>query len=379
MARAIGLSDGSVLEEFEIPHTREGFGDFFSRIEAQARSHGFPVAVAMEGYNGHARPLDALVRARDWRLFNVNNLKLARFKEIFPAAAKNDRLDARKTLELFQLEGHLAMAGGVLRGSPGDTRGEPDTQAPDPAPAASGQRTGAGAERASQADLRAVCPGLLEITGEAGNLWFLRLLTARRGLEKLARLRRPTLLKIPGVGVKYAAAIGAWQKRAHFSGDVAWVGDMIQEDAARILELNRQIKTLDGEIERISSDIARCLRSLPGFGRVCTAELAGEIGTILRFRVEGSLSLYLGMANLDRSSGTVRGSKAPKHVNTRAKAAMMTAVDRHRKQVPQSQRYYEKKRAEGKTHNQAIRALGRHLCRVIFKMLTMNRPYWIAK
>ena len=46
---------------------------------------------------------------------------------------------------------------------------------------------------------------------------------------------------------------------------------------------------------------------------------------------------------------------------------------------PQSQRYYEKKRAEGKSHNQAIRALGRHLCRVIFKMLTMNRPYWIAK
>ena len=41
----------------------------------------------MEGYNGHARPLDSLVRARDWRLFNVNNVHLARFKEIFPAAA----------------------------------------------------------------------------------------------------------------------------------------------------------------------------------------------------------------------------------------------------------------------------------------------------
>ncbi len=28
-------------------------------------------------------------------------------------------------------------------------------------------------------------------------------------------------------------------------------------------------------------------------------------------------------------------------------------------------------------HNQAIRALGRHLCRVIFKMLTQERPYRI--
>ncbi len=31
----------------------------------------------------------------------------------------------------------------------------------------------------------------------------------------------------------------------------------------------------------------------------------------------------------------------------------------------------------GKRHNQAIRALGRHICRVIFKMLSQERPYWI--
>ncbi len=83
------------------------------------------------------------------------------------------------------------------------------------------------------------------------------------------------------------------------------------------------------------------------------------------------------MATLDNSSGKHRGSKAPKHVNSRAKAAMMAAVDHHRKRVPQSERYYERKRAEGKKHNQAIRALGRHLCRVIFKMLSQERPYRI--
>ncbi len=112
---AIGLSDGSLLEEFEIPHTAEGFQDFFARIESCGRRYPVPVAVAMEGYNGHIRPLDSLVRARGWRLFNVNNLKLARFKEIFPAAAKSDRIDTRKTLELFQLCDHLPMAGDVLQ------------------------------------------------------------------------------------------------------------------------------------------------------------------------------------------------------------------------------------------------------------------------
>ncbi len=103
--------------------------------------------------------------------------------------------------------------------------------------------------------------------------------------------------KISGIGVKYAGLIQQWQKQAQFSAEVEWVGEMIQEDANRILELNRQIK------------------------------------------------------------------------------AMMIAVDRHRKQVSVSQKYYEKKRAEGKGHNQAVIALGRHLCRIIFEMLKEQRAY----
>jgi hypothetical protein len=55
----------------------------------------------------------------------------------------------------------------------------------------------------------------------------------------------------------------------------------------------------------------------------------------------------------------------------------MIAVDRHRKYVPESQRYYEKKRSEGKKHNQSIRALGRHLARIIYKMLKDKREYEI--
>ena len=146
-----------------------------------------------------------------------------------------------------------------------------------------------------------------------------------------------------------------------------------------MLELHHQIKALKKQMARVNSDsaIARQLDTIPGFGTICTAELAGEIGTIDRFRNEASLALYLGMAALDHSSGKSRRSKRSKHVNVRAKAAMRIAVDIHRKLCPQSKRYYEKKRAEGKKYNQAIRALGRHLCPVIFKMLKNNRPYII--
>jgi hypothetical protein len=87
---AMGLSSGELLEEFEIDHRPEGFQEFFSRIEKHLKQKNCPVAVAMEGYNGYARPLDSLVRQRGYRLYNLNNLKFARFKEIFPGAAKSD-------------------------------------------------------------------------------------------------------------------------------------------------------------------------------------------------------------------------------------------------------------------------------------------------
>jgi transposase len=373
---AMGLSSGEVLEEFEIEHRVEGFDEFFSRIEKHRKKKNCAVAVAMEGYNGYARPLDSMVRQRGYRLYNLNNLKFARFKEIFPGAAKSDRIDARKGLELFQLSDHLPLAKEVLQevsGTPADN---------EILKRLTRRRRRLVNERVRvvnnlQADLQAVCPGLLEITREASNQWFLNFLLSAGSLPQLARLRRSTLLKIASVGVKTAAIIESWQKRAHFSAEVQWVGEMIQEDARRCVELDEKIKRLETKIAELAknSKIAKTLRSIPGFGVVCTSELAGEIGTIERFASEGSLSLYLGMSTLDNKSGKYQGTKTPKHVNTRAKAAMMVALDRHRKYVPESQRYYEKKRSEGKKHNQAIRALGRHLTRIIYKMLKEDRPY----
>jgi len=375
---AIGLPSGEVLEEFEIEHRLEGFAEFFSRIEKHNSKRGCSVAVAMEGYNGYARPLDSMVRQRGYRLYNINNLKLARFKEIFPGSAKSDRIDARKGLELFQLREHLPLAKEVLQ----EVTGTP--QHNEALKRLTRRRRRLVNERVRvvnnlQTDLQAVCPGLLEITSEASNQWFLNFLLSAKTLPQLARLRKASLLKIPAVGRKYASLIEGWQKRSHFGAEVEWVSEMIQEDAQRCLDLEEKIKALETKIEQIAKDskIATILLSIPGFGAVCTSELAGEIGTIERFGKEGSLALYLGMSTLDNSSGKYQGSKAPKHVNTRAKAAMMIALDRHRKYVPESQRYYEKKRSEGKKHNQAIRALGRHLCRIIYKMLKQEREYQI--
>jgi transposase len=292
---AVGLSTGELLEEFDVDHRPEGFADFFSRIERHQRRYPGPVAVAMEGYNGHARPLDTLVRARQWRLLNVNNLKLARFKQVFPAAAKTDRIDARCALELMQLGEQLPRVREALQevqAAPGEnlelkrlTR----------------RRRVLVDEKSRvlsrlQDELHAVCPGLLEITGDAENLWFLNLLAHGEDLTKLARLREKTLLAIPAVGAKFCAIIRAWQPRAFFSHEVGYAGPMIVADARRVLQLRAQIKALEGRCALLitASQIARRIDTIPGFALVCSSELAGEIGTLERFASEASLALYLG-------------------------------------------------------------------------------------
>ena len=370
--------EAQLLEEFDMAHTAPGFGDFFQRLETHERRLKLPVAIAMEGFNGHARPLDTQILMRGYPLYNVNNLKLARFKEIFPGPAKNDPIDSRKIVELFELRAHLPLAKDVLQ----------EVAAP---PAENEKLKRLTRRRRQlvedkvrvlnrlQADLQSVSPGLLAITGDVDNRWFLRFLTSRDQLSQLARLRRSTLLKIPGVGPHYAETIQQWQRQAYFAPALEWVGPMILADGRRILELIEQIEQLEEQIAGLAqhSEIAQALFSIPGFGPICSAELAGEMGTLERFASESSLGLYLGMAPLDDSSGTYQGSKPPRQVNRRAKAAMMTAVDHHRKQVLSSQHYYQKTRMEGKKHNQAIRALGRHLVRVIWSLLSQHRAYEI--
>jgi len=67
------------------------------------------------------------------------------------------------------------------------------------------------------------------------------------------------------------------------------------------------------------------------------------------------------MTRLENSSGNYVGTKNTRLVNTHARAAMMTAANRHINYTPEFKVYYDKKVAEGKTHNQAVPSLGRHL------------------
>ena len=374
---AIGL-DGhrEPIEEFDLAHTAAGLSDFFKRVRHHESAHGAEVCVAMEGFGGYARPLDTQVLAQGWRLYAVNNLKFARFKEIFPAPAKTDAIDARRMLQLMQMRAQVPMADALLQEvAPVDALHQQ-------LKALTRRRKQLVAERMStsqrmQVELQAAAPGLLAITGQADNLWFLGFLVCKNDLRKLKSVRPTTLRQIPGVGVGYAAKIARWQKDAIFADSAVWVGPMIHADARRMLELRDAISSLDRQIGALveNSALAQRLLSMPGFGPICAGELAAEIGNVERFAEESSLAVYLGVAPLDQSSGKRVGAKLPRQINPRARDALLIAVVHHMGQVSQSRTFYDRKRAQGKTHMQAIRALARHLARVLFSMLKHNRDY----
>ena len=138
-----------------------------------------------------------------------------------------------------------------------------------------------------------------------------------------------------------------------------------------------QIKALNTATRALCADsaIATRIESIPDFGEASSAELAGEISTVEQFENEASFALYSGMVNLEHSSGNYKGAKSARQVNKRAKAAMMVAVVRHMACVLQSRAYYDKKRAEDKTHNQPVRALVHHAIRIIWSVLKHDWDY----
>jgi transposase len=190
---AVGDAAGHLMEEFRIDHGQDGFADFFKRIA----KHGVhDVRVAMEGYNGWARPLDQQILARGWRLYNVNNLKLARYKEIFPAPAKSDDIDARRELELFGFDGQRSFGRQVLQevtaGSDAQRQLKYLTRRRRQLVATRVRRL----TRLS-GDLKAVCPDLLALTRAVENLWFLRFLTCRNRLTACKRSTSPKVTTPP--------------------------------------------------------------------------------------------------------------------------------------------------------------------------------------
>ena len=187
--------------------------------------------------------------------------------------------------------------------------------------------------------------------------------------------------------LRYHAARGPQKVEEIFgaiaSQTVVPAGSEIME--ARVRDLCGRISRLDAEIADVEASIkvrmddipaARLLQSIPDVGPWTAAVIASEIGDVSRFRNEAALAAYCGVVPKRRQSGTsLNGAKARKTGNKVLKNALMQSAQAAIMHDGPDRDYYDKKRAEGKKHRQALRSLARRRVALIYAMLSSGTLY----
>jgi transposase len=147
------------------------------------------------------------------------------------------------------------------------------------------------------------------------------------------------------------------------------------ELVARCHEITVRANELGREITRLVKTHAAALLVIPGCASLTAAKIVAEAAQVGRFPTEGHFARYAGTAPIPASSGARHRQRFNRRGNRQLNAAVhRIAVTQIRMHDP-AKDYLAKKRAEGKTKTESIRALKRHITRVVFKTLTtMDQP-----
>ena len=114
--------------------------------------------------------------------------------------------------------------------------------------------------------------------------------------------------------------------------------------------------------------LAAVLMSMPGVGVRTAARLLTEV-TTRPFASSAHLEAYAGLALVTRRSGSaIRGEHPSRRGNKVLKRTLFLSAFAALRD-PVSRAYYERKIQQGKRHNQALIALARRRCDVLFAML----------
>ncbi|MGY4918633.1 IS110 family transposase [Streptomyces sp. 900116325] len=128
--------------------------------------------------------------------------------------------------------------------------------------------------------------------------------------------------------------------------------------------LERQIATL---LE--AHPLSQLLTSMPGIGVRTGTRILIDVGDASTFATAGHLASYAGLAPASRISGSsIRGEQPSRRGNKQLKRAFFLAAFASLAD-PASRTYYDRKRAQGKTHTQALLCLARRRVDVLFAML----------
>jgi transposase len=157
----------------------------------------------------------------------------------------------------------------------------------------------------------------------------------------------------------------------------AAAADLIREMAEEAVLCRTQLATIDRKLVALinAHPDGALIRSLPGMGVVLAAELLAQAGDLSRFRSAAALASAAGLAPVLRQSGKSARLQRPGFANSRLKRVFYQSAFCSLSE-PLSRAFYDRKRAEGKRHHQAIIALARRRIDVLWAMLASRKPFY---
>lgn len=145
-----------------------------------------------------------------------------------------------------------------------------------------------------------------------------------------------------------------------------------------IVALSRQIAELERDLNDVFLDHpdAQILRSLPGLGLVLGARVLGEFGDAPNRYQDGKHRRnYAGTAPITKASGTRQVVLARHARNRRLADALYQWAFAALTRSPGARALYDRQRARGASHHQALRALANRLVGILHGGLQHHIPY----
>ena len=143
-----------------------------------------------------------------------------------------------------------------------------------------------------------------------------------------------------------------------------------------------QLAEVDKMLEQMYKMLGCTLTTIPGVNVITAVKILAEIGDIKRFSNANKLAQFAGIAPLHLSSSGKGKDVATKQGNRRLQATIyflaIQMVQLSSKGTPRNpvvRAYYEKRKAEGKTSQQALICISRRLISIIYGMLKNGTEY----
>jgi len=156
--------------------------------------------------------------------------------------------------------------------------------------------------------------------------------------------------------------------------------ETLLREESRLLHLADQIAQGDPGYEK--------LLAVPGFGVQLTIKLLGETGETDAYKNEEHWAAHAGFVPVERQSGEGTGIRfLPRSCNKRLRHSIYQSCVASLKASPACRAYYDRKVAEppanyrsgkGTKYKPSVRAfiaMGRHRCRLLWKLLTTDQSY----